>query len=138
MSRRREIRVSYPQKNQIKPPPRLFRQLREELYFRMQGFASVPPVFFPHLVPPQFKSWFADRFAGDVKLAKQQLVEKLSRAFIEHGTAYDLKAGPDPVTTVKKQHLDFIAQSLNGPMSTERVYKDGINKETRCTLSISI
>lgn len=98
----------------------------------LEGVGSLPPVYYPHLVPPQVKAWFTDLVETDMEASEDVNVDNLASQFILHGSGHRLKVVPEtenPMYTrsVQKQHLDEIANILNGPMSTEVVFKDGIN-----------
>ena len=116
----------------------------------LEGMASLPSVYYPHLVSPQVKTWFTDEFEVNFEADKEAeekatdtiAIAKLLDGFIIHGSGHRLKVVPDTMTykcnrCVKKQHLDEIAIVLDGPMTTEGVFKDGIanlGEGTRRTL----
>ena len=100
-------------------------------------------MFYDHLVPAQVKEWFTNKFeqqnAGSVS-SNDTRVQRLSQAFLEHGTGYNLKVVPETTenpskSSVQEMHLDLIATILNGPMSTERIFHDGLATGRKRTLS---
>lgn len=111
----------------------------------MEGIASMPPVYYPHLVPAQVKKRFSDCFEeGNEEGVERDIhetggrnavvVQKLADMFVEHGTGHTLKVVPEtdphhPGRCVQKQHLDKIAQVLNGPMTTERIFHDSLDNK---------
>ena len=105
----------------------------------MQGVATLPPVFHKHLIPKQVQELFASKFETAPNSMEKLAIDKLSDAFMSHGTTYSLKAVPETskdssVTTVQVHHLDFIAEQFDGQMTTERIFKDGLDKGSKRTL----
>ena len=105
----------------------------------MQGVATLPPVFHDHLIPEQVVNLFTSKFEIPPSAAEKQVIDKLSTGFLSHGTTYTLKAVPEnskdaAVRTVQVHHLDFIAEHFDGQITTERVFKDGLEKGSKRTL----
>jgi len=64
----------------------------------MEGVATLPPVFYEHLIPKQVQQHFTSKFDRPPNSTKKMVISKLSTAFMSHETPYALKAVPKTTT----------------------------------------
>lgn len=117
----------------------------------MQGVATLPPVFLKHLIPDQVKELFTNKFETapseeektEEEKKEEEIIRTLSDSFQCHGTPYNLKSVPETrskdsaLPSVHTQHLDFIAKQFEGQITTQRIFKDGLEKgDIRRTLAV--
>jgi len=106
----------------------------------MTGVATMPPIFHDHLVPEHVKAHFTNIFEDDPSDEDKRKIDILVNGLLATGTSYNLKSVPetskDPTSrTVQPHHLDFIATQFEGQVTTERIFKDGVDKNTRRSLT---
>ena len=106
----------------------------------MTGVATMPPIFHDHLVPEHVKAHFTNIFEDDPSDEDKRKIDILVNGLLATGTSYNLKSVPetskDPTSrTVQPHHLDFIATQFEGQVTTERIFKDGVDKNTRRSLA---